>query len=114
MGQTIEHLKTDSKPIMGNSKGTKLASTVIWGAASHSLDTSAIHKLVENTVGIFYPIAVQVENENRFRIEINSEDQILETKGLMQMSVFNVLTMLCQKLNIQILHVENIFLPDYA
>ncbi|WP_222983058.1 hypothetical protein [Flagellimonas meishanensis] len=96
------------------SKRTKLASTTIWGVGSLPLDETAIRKQVENTLGIFCCVKVQIEKGEQVRIEINPENEMMEANGLMQVSVFNVLRMLCQKFSLQILHVENEFLPDYA
>ncbi|UJH67358.1 hypothetical protein [Allomuricauda sp. SCSIO 65647] len=110
----MEHQKTVSMSAKKTSRCPKLASTVIWGAGNRPLDETAIIKVIEDTVGVYCAVAVQLEKGNQVRIGIKCEDEMLEGKGLMQLSIFNLLAVLCQKLCLRILNVENQFLPDYA
>jgi hypothetical protein len=98
----------------GTPKKTKLAAACILGETDAPLDATAIRKVVEATVGIFYPVSVHLAKDRTIRIEIASEDEVLEQNGLMQLSIFNVLQALCLEFRIRILKVEHEFLPDYA
>ncbi len=97
-----------------SSNCSKLASTVIWGASDTPLDADAIKKTIESSIGIFYSVVVQPEAKNHVKIKISASDERLENCGLMQMSVFQVLSTLCQKNGVRALRIENEFLPDYA
>ncbi len=93
---------------------SKLASTIIWGVSDTALDTNAIKKTIENSIGICYTVLVHIESNHHVKIKIGTSEETLDNGGLMQLSVFQILSVLCQKNEVRALRIENEFLPDYA